>query len=320
MRGELQGLGPFRLQRVLGEGERAVVYDADREGVGLGGALKVLRPALCADAEERDAFFARARAGQRVATGGAVTVLEVGELAEGLSGDRVGSTAYALLEKVDGVALSDLFPKRGRPRFSEAAAANVVEEVLNALAAASRATPPVVHGRLDAANVLVDLDGEVRVTGFGTEGDPRADFLALARLAQNLTPDWSPEADSWLDGLQDHDDRFGGPSDALAALPVRASLAGKAALSRAAKRARKRQEQELAAAEGGGPGDGQAEGARPRRGAAPARAAAAGIAGQRPAPTPGPLDDALRQARFVGLLCAGVLAVALLIEVFGFAG
>lgn len=318
MRGELQGFGPFRLQRVLGEGERAVVYDADRDGVGLGGALKVLRPALCADPEEREAFCARAHAGQRVATGGAVAVLEVGELSEGLAGDRAGSTPYALLERVDGVALADLFPKRGRPRFSEAAAANVIEEVLNALAAAARATPPVVHGRLDAANVLVDLDGEVRVTGFGTEGDPRADFLALARLAQHLTPDWSPEADSWLDGLQDHDDRFGGPEDALAALPVRASLAGKAALSRAVKRARKRKEQELAAADPDAAADARASDGRgaprpPRP--SPAKSARPG----RP-PAPGPLDDALRQARFVGLLCAAVLVVALLIEVFGFAG
>ncbi|PKN54997.1 MAG: hypothetical protein CVU56_23670, partial [Deltaproteobacteria bacterium HGW-Deltaproteobacteria-14] len=213
------------------------MYDAEREGVtGTRGALKVLREALAADPDERAAFETRAGVGATLTHPRLVAVRDQGS---------IDDTPWVMLEAVDGVSLGELFPKRGRPRFSEPAAATVLAATLEALEAAAGAG--LVHGRLDATNVLVEIDGDVRLTGFGTEGDPRSDFLDLARLAQTLTPDWSPAMDSWLDGLQDGDDRFAGPGDALAALPVGATADGRAALGRAVKRARRRRERELAA-------------------------------------------------------------------------
>ncbi|TNF31712.1 MAG: hypothetical protein EP329_11885, partial [Deltaproteobacteria bacterium] len=241
MRGELQGLGPFQLAGVLGEGERAIVYDAERVGVtGTRGALKVLREAVATDEHEREAFVARAHAGAELSHPRIVSILDTGDL---------DGAPWVFLERVDAVALSDLFPKRGRPRFSEEAGSTLLAAVLEALEAA--AASGLVHGRLDPTNILVDLDGDVRLTGFGTDGDPLSDFLDLTRLAQSLTPSWSPEMDSWIDGLQDGEDRFGGPGDALRALPVPASEEGRTALGRAAKRARRKREKELAEAQAG---------------------------------------------------------------------
>ena len=287
------------------------MYDAEREGVtGTRGALKVLRKALAADPDERTAFESRARAGATLTHPRLVAVRDQG---------AIDDTPWVMLEAVDGVSLGELFPKRGRPRFSEAAAATVIGATLEALEAA--AVAGLVHGRLDATNVLVDLDGDVRLTGFGTDGDPRSDFLDLARLAQTLTPDWSPAMDSWLDGLQDGDDRFGGPGDALAAIPIGVTDDGRAALGRAVKRARRRRERELAA---------EQEGQDPAA-AAPATPATPATA-PRPAPArPRPrtavqrradsrLDGTVRQARLVGYVCAGLLLAGLVIEIFGFSG
>jgi len=311
MRGELQGLGPFRLAGVLGEGERAIVYDAEREGVtGVRGALKVLRDAVVADEYEREAFSQRARVGGSLEHPRIVPVLDTGVL---------DGAPWALLERVDAVALLDLFPKRGRPRFSEEAGATLLSAVLEALSAAAEAG--VVHGRLDPSNVLVDLDGDVRVTGFGADGDPRSDFLDLTRLAQSLTPNWSAEMDSWIDGLQDGDDRFAGPADALAALPVPASEEGRKALGRAAKRARRKRERELAEerASQGAPSapepvsEPASPPPKPERRPPEARRA--------PRRTKEPrLDSAIRQARWVGYLCGGLLLAGLVIEILGFSG
>lgn len=315
MRGELQGLGPFRLLGVVGEGERAVVYHAEREGAGAGAtgyALRILRPSLKADADAARAFEERAQAGAGLAGDAIVSTYEVG---------RLEGRPYALQERVDGVPLGALFPKKGKARFSEAAATTLLHGVLKALVMAGEARPPLVHGRLDAGSVLLDQDGDVRVVGFGAPGDPRADFLDLARLAQQVIPDGAPALDGWLDGLQDGSDRYANPRAVLEALPLGATGDGRRALGRAVKRALKKREEARELRESGQRGhhhrgqasddrrdDDRHEGGR-ERGATTAR---------RPKGRPAPPEDvslALRQARWVGALCAVLLLVALLLEI-----
>ena len=65
MAGELQGVADFRLIEVLGEGERATVYRAVREGSDVELALRVARVTLAETPEELTAFVERAEAGQR---------------------------------------------------------------------------------------------------------------------------------------------------------------------------------------------------------------------------------------------------------------
>jgi len=321
MRGELQGLGPFRLLGVLGEGERAIVYHAEREGAGAGQpprALKVLRPGLARDEDEVAAFEARAEAALGLGHDAIVETLEV---------NRVDGQPYVLLERVDGVPLEALFPRRGKARFSPAAAANLLHGVLRALAGAAAAEPPLIHGRLSADNVLVDSDGDVRVASFGTRGEAQGDFLDLGRLAQRIIPDKPeglPDLDQWLDGLQDGDETFAGPEEALASLPLGPTPAGRQALARAVRRAQKRRAAEAeAAATVDGPSEAPAPGSpapapsakageRAARGRPPRRAPASA------APRAGDVEGALRQARWVGAICGSLLLAALLIEILAF--
>ncbi|MCA9517659.1 MAG: hypothetical protein KC635_22115, partial [Myxococcales bacterium] len=271
MRGELQGLGPFRLLGVVGEGERAVVYHAEREGAGAVAtsyALRILRPSLKGDAEALRAFEERAEAGAALVGDAVVGTYETGHL-EG--------RPYALLERVDGVPLDALFPKKGKARFSEAAATTLLHGVLKALVTAHEASPPLVHGRLDAGSVLLDGDGDVRVVGFGAPGEPQADFLALARLAQQVIPDGAPALDTWLDGLQDGSDVYASPVAVLEALPLGATGDGRRALGRAVKRALKKREAAHELRESGPRGHGHGRGHAGGRGRG-------GDEGERPAP------------------------------------
>ncbi len=313
MRGDLQGFGPFRLDGVLGEGERAVVYRARREGDGevtAPSALKLMRPAAADDPEERAAFLARGQAAAHLQGPAIVAIEETGE---------IDGQPFVRRRLVDGVDLGALFPKRGgKARLSDSVGAHVVTGLLSALEAAARSNPPRVHGRVEPGNVLIDTDGDVWLASFGTEGDPRADFLGLARVAQRLCREWTPEVDGWLDRLQDGEGSFGDVAEARAAFPLSTTVDGRKSLARAVKRVLKRRERE------------REEAAREADQAAreadeTAREVAGRLGTRRPrAPAPAARRDdheaALRQARVVGLIAASVVLAALLLEILEFGG
>ncbi len=320
MASNLQGLGPFRLMRVIAEGERATVYKAIREGgagVPLPVALEVLHPHVVHDADEATAFQERATVARRLAHRAIVALLD-----DGVTDGR----PWASWELVDGVSLDALYPKRGRARLKVEAAAWVLRGVLAALAAARETRAGIeggviVHGRLDAGAVLLDGDGDVRVTGFGTVGEPETDLLAVARLAQEMTDAWPAEIDAWLDRCQDGDQSFADADEALAAFPLDPGADGAAAVARLAKRLIKKREREEAA-EGGGEaaqeaGDSPAM-AKPARAPRPPRRSGT-VRVQRPREAPGPeVGEAARQARLVAWVCGAVLLGALAFEVLRF--
>lgn len=324
MRGELQGLGNFRLITLAGEGERAKVYLAQRDGSGgLDGqiALKVLRTTLTSDRAEVQAFKTRAAAAERLAPNpGIVTTHESG-VCDG--------HPYVVLEYVEGVPLEALLPKRGASGLPASVAGSVMDGVLLALAAAQQAEQPVVHGRIEPSNILIDTDGDVRVISFGADGDAKSDFLSVTGLAQRICKEWPVEVDAWLDRLQDGEDRYAGIAETRSAFPMVTSADGKRWLARAVKRFHKRAaaKAEAAAAEDGlselrvvardGDGDPRTAPAVGASTSSPTRAVAAAARSALPQGSANTVPaGALSQARVVGWACLGVLLVAALIEVF----
>lgn len=316
---ELQGIGPYQLLEVIAEGERSTLYLATDEGRTRQLALKVLHPQLVSDPDEVAAFEARAQVARRLSHSGIAAIHEIGS-ADG--------RPWVAMELVDGEPLGSLFPKRGRPKLAVPAAGAVVRDVLTALVAAS--DEEIVHGRLDVGDVLVGHDGRVTVSGFGTEGPPETDLIAVAQLVQTLTPGWPPEVDLWLDRLQHGDDSYGGPEDALTGFPVLAAATeseGRRLLARLVKRVRTKREKEARLA---------AERAQTEPGAPTAEPGADAaseppdkpkkVRKKRAKKAPRPRADrpptetglAARQARWVFALCALVLVLALAIEVWTF--
>ncbi|MCB9728994.1 MAG: protein kinase [Deltaproteobacteria bacterium] len=328
MAGELQGIADWRLIDVLGEGARAVVYRAVRDGHGHDEphvALEVLRATMAQDPDAVRAFEARAEVGASLADRRIAIVLETG---------RADGRPYVVSELCEGLSLEALPVKRSTGRLRPLPAMWVLREVTAALAAAGRQDPPVVHGALDAGDVLIDPDGDVRIAGFGLHDAPQADLLALARLAQELCRVWPPEVDAWLDRLQDGARAFADAAEALDGFPtVLDDQAGarRGAASAVRRALRKRDE---ALGEEAAPG---------RRKAAP-RAAGGAAAGQEaaeaqpqaPARPPRPKRSSQRavtaraaeqevvatatQARHVVWLCAAILMLAAVVEFYGYGG
>ncbi len=243
MKAELTGIGSWRLVELLGTGEHASVYRAlNASAIGAEArpmALKILHGALAQDEREVEAFLERARHHQKLSR------LDHDQIVPCHSVETVGGRPFAVLDLVDAVSLEKLFPERGKPKFSLEAGTNILINVLDALAAA--ANERVVHGRLGPSDVLVHADGSIVLTGFGKDGPPRADFLAVHRLAQSLGTPWLPEVDAWLDALASETPPWKDARQARAAFPLTYTEAGRKALDRSVKNKRKRDQKALEA-------------------------------------------------------------------------
>ncbi|MCC6623855.1 MAG: protein kinase [Deltaproteobacteria bacterium] len=312
LKGELNGIGPWRLGEVLGAGEHAMVYRGTREGAPPGSpdmAIKVLHAALASDPTTADAFVSRARVGMDLTRLDHPAIVPVHEVV-------AGPRPYVVMELVDGLSLARLMPERGRARFALEAATNLMTALLDALSAAANVKR--VHGRVGASDVLVKADGGVVITSFGQDGDPRTDFLATHALAQSLGSGWLPEVDAWLDRLADGQTPWKDARAARGAFPLAFTDAGQAALERLVRNRRKKEQKaaELAAAEAAGSAPAQPEAAPTER---RARGKTTATKARRP-PTPTEAEAAIRQARVVAVAAAALITIALVLELTGFGG
>lgn len=327
MAGELQGIADWRLVDVLGEGARAVVYRAARTGAGQGEqhvALEVLRVTASQDPDAVEAFEARAAVGARLADRRIAAVIETG---------RADGRPYVVTELCEGLSLETLPVRRSTGRLRPQPAIWVLREITAALAAAGRENPPVVHGALDAGDVLIDSDGEVVLAGFGLIDSPQADLLALARLAQELCRVWPPEIDAWIDRLQDGEEAFEDTAAALDGFPAVMvdETAARRGVASAVKRALRKREEAKAVEGRTSPATSSTA---PAAGAPPAAKAAKlpktpATRRQRPRSTrPKPPIDAARrdtlaaaeQARHVAWFCMALIGFAAVIEFFRYGG
>src|SRR5690242_8877781 len=77
--------GRFRIQRVLGEGGMAIVYDAEQDAEPRAVALKVMSPELTADRSFVKRFHREAQAAAMVQHPNSVQIIDWGTTDDGLS-------------------------------------------------------------------------------------------------------------------------------------------------------------------------------------------------------------------------------------------
>ncbi|WEH42252.1 Stk1 family PASTA domain-containing Ser/Thr kinase [Streptomyces sp. NBC_01218] len=146
--------GRYRVEARIAVGGMATVYRAVDTRLDRVLALKVMHPALAADASFVERFIREAKSVARLAHPNVVSVYDQG---------AEGAWVYLAMEYVAGCTLRDVLRDRGalQPR----AALDILEPVLAALGAAHRAG--FVHRDMKPENVLIGDDGWVKVADFG---------------------------------------------------------------------------------------------------------------------------------------------------------
>lgn len=146
--------GRYRIDARIAAGGMATVYRGVDTRLDRVLALKVMHPALAADAAFVDRFIREAKSVARLAHPNVVAVFDQG---------TDGPYVYLAMEYVSGCTLRDVLRERGalQPR----AALDILEPVLAALGAAHRAG--FVHRDMKPENVLIGDDGRVKVADFG---------------------------------------------------------------------------------------------------------------------------------------------------------
>lgn len=146
--------GRYRVDARIAAGGMATVYRTVDTRLDRVLALKVMHPALAADAAFVDRFIREAKSVARLAHPNVVAVFDQG---------TDGPYVYLAMEYVSGCTLRDVLRERGalQPR----AALDILEPVLAALGAAHRAG--FVHRDMKPENVLIGDDGRVKVADFG---------------------------------------------------------------------------------------------------------------------------------------------------------
>ena len=185
-------LAHYRITERLGAGGMGEVYRATDTKLGRDVAIKVLPPALAADAERLERFEREARAVAALNHPNIVTIHAV---------DEADGVRFLAMELVDGEPLEMLIPLDAGmplPRLLE-----IAVPLADALAAAHEKR--VVHRDLKPANIMVTKDGRPKILDFGlakllqddTSGGETSRLETLAKTQEGVVmgtvPYMSPE-------------------------------------------------------------------------------------------------------------------------------
>ncbi len=164
-------LGPYRLEKLLGEGGMGLVFRAVREGEETPVALKLLKVDLSGDETYKRRFIHEARSAAEVTHKHLVPILDAGE---------IDGRYYLAVGYVQGETVEERIQLKGPlPLDDVLRLATEVGSGLDALHASG-----VVHRDIKASNLLIDESGATLLTDFGL-AKGRA-YTALTKLGQVL--------------------------------------------------------------------------------------------------------------------------------------
>jgi len=153
-------IGRYEIQREIGRGAMGVVYEASDPALARTIALKTIKIAIAAFADEvesfEERFFAEARVAARLSHPGIVVVHDVGR-------DPQTGTLYIAMERLQGRNLADMI--KDGVRFSPEQALGIVLRIAEALAHAH--SHKVIHRDLKPANVVLLPSGDPKILDFG---------------------------------------------------------------------------------------------------------------------------------------------------------
>ncbi|WP_433383635.1 serine/threonine-protein kinase [Actinoplanes sp. CA-142083] len=146
--------GRYRLQRPLGHGGTATVWQACDTRLERDAAVKILDARSRTDPAALERLRREARSVARLAHDNIVGMYDI---------DIAEDAAYLVMELVDGRSLTEVIALRGRLPVGQAV--SIAAQICDALGAAHAAG--VVHRDIKPSNILVDPSGLVKVCDFG---------------------------------------------------------------------------------------------------------------------------------------------------------
>jgi len=146
---ELGRLGPYRILRVLGEGDLGVVFQAEDPVLGLLVALKVMKPCRAVPDEARLRFLQEARAAGSMQHEHLVSVYQVGEERD---------MPYVAMQLLQGEPLDVRLKREGR--LPVGSALGIAREIAAGLAAAHNHN--LIHRDIKPANIWLEEAGAGR--------------------------------------------------------------------------------------------------------------------------------------------------------------
>jgi len=168
----------YTLLEELGRGGMGVVYKARQESLGRLVALKMIRAAMLADTNQLTRFQIEAEILAQLQHPNIVQVFEIGQHQD---------MPYLAMEYVPGAALGDAIQKRG---FTPNASAALVEKLARAMFSAHERG--ILHRDLKPANVLLNAEGDPKITDFGLAKRVSSDSQLTATHAVMGTPSYMP--------------------------------------------------------------------------------------------------------------------------------
>jgi serine/threonine-protein kinase len=188
----------YRIVSLLGRGGMGEVYRANDLLLGQTVALKFLPAAATAHEAALSRFRNEVRTARQVSHPNVCRVYDIGE-AEGLT--------YLTMEYVDGEDLASLLRRIGK--LPQDKALEIARKLCAGLAAAH--DKGVVHRDLKPANIMLDGEGQVRITDFGLAGvaaevrDVRSGTPAYMAPEQRAGKEVTPRSDIYALGVVLHE-------------------------------------------------------------------------------------------------------------------
>jgi serine/threonine protein kinase len=189
--------GKWRLERLLGVGGMAAVYEATHVKLGRRDAIKILHPTVACSADARQRFEQEAQAVNQLQHAGAVCIHDIEVSEEG--------APFLVMELLQGQSLAERLRTQGPVNPRELF--GWMDTVLDVLGAAHRAG--IVHRDIKPDNLFLTSDGGVKVLDFGVArlrqqgapGDPTRTGALIGTVAYMAPEQVSGRSD--LDGRAD---------------------------------------------------------------------------------------------------------------------